>query len=58
MQTSAEGRLNSVQEILKNTEYPAEKRNLVERARQHDVSKDVPDDIENLLKVYASAADK
>ncbi len=40
--------LASVQEIFKDTEYPAQKRNLIERARQHDVSKDIPDDIEGL----------
>lgn len=49
--------LASVQEALKDTEYPAEKRDLVEHARQHDASKDVLDDIKSLPdKVYTSAA--
>lgn len=47
----------SVQEALKDTEYPAEKRDLVEHARQHNASDDVMDDIKNLPdKVYTSAA--
>jgi N-dimethylarginine dimethylaminohydrolase len=47
----------SVQEALKDTEYPAEKRDLAEHARQHNASKDVLDDIKSLPdKVYTSAA--
>lgn len=50
--------LTSVQEALKDTEYPAEKRDLVEHARQHHTSEDVLDDIKSLPdKVYTSAAD-
>lgn len=48
----------SIQEALKDTEYPAEKRDLVEHAKHHDVSKDVIDDIKSLPdKVYTSAED-
>ena len=48
----------SVQEALKDTEYPAEKRDLVEHARLHHASKDVLDDLKSLPdKVYTSAAD-
>ena len=48
----------AVQEALKDTEYPAEKRDLVEHAKHHDVSKDVLDDLKSLPdKVYTSAAD-
>jgi hypothetical protein len=47
----------SVQEALKDTEYPAEKRDLVEHARLHGASDDVMDKIKNLPdKVYTSAA--
>lgn len=46
----------SVQEALKDTEYPAEKRDLVEHARLHNASEDVLDDIKSLPdKVYTSA---
>jgi hypothetical protein len=48
----------SVKEALKDTEYPAEKRDLVEHARLHGASKGVLDYIENLPdKVYTSASD-
>jgi N-dimethylarginine dimethylaminohydrolase len=48
----------SVKEALKDTEYPAEKRDLVEHARLHGASKDVLDDIKNLPdKVYTSVSD-
>jgi len=47
----------AVQEVLKDTEYPAEKRDLVEHARQHNASEDVLDDIKSLPdKVYTSFA--
>ena len=38
----------SVNETLKDTEYPAEKRDLVEHSRLHGASKGVLDDIKNL----------
>ena len=38
----------SVMEALKDTEYPAEKRDLVEHARLHGANWDVLDDIKNL----------
>jgi len=38
----------SVMEALKDTEYPAEKRDLVEHARLHGANRDVVDDIKNL----------
>ncbi|WP_048143254.1 DUF2795 domain-containing protein [Methanosarcina horonobensis] len=48
----------SVQKTLKDIEYPAEKRDLVEHARQHDASDDVINAIKNLPdKAYTSAAD-
>jgi N-dimethylarginine dimethylaminohydrolase len=44
-------------EALKDTEYPAEKRDLVEHARLHGATKDVLDNIKNLPdKVYTSAS--
>ena len=54
MQTSPD----LVGEALKDTEYPAEKRDLVKHAKMHGASKDVLDDIKNLPdNVYASASD-
>jgi hypothetical protein len=54
MQTSPD----SVREALEDTEYPAEKRDLVKHAKMHGASKDVLDDIKNLPdKVYTSASD-
>jgi hypothetical protein len=48
----------SVKEVLKDTEYPAEKRDLVKHARTQGVSKDVLDDIKNRPdKVYTSTSD-
>lgn len=53
MRTSPE----SVQKVLKDTEYPAEKRDLVKHAKMHDASDDVLEDIRSLPdKVYTSAA--
>lgn len=47
----------SVQEALKDTEYPAEKRDLVKHAKMHGATEDVLDEIRNLPdKVYTSAA--
>lgn len=52
MQKSA----TSVQEALKDTEYPAEKRDLVEHARLHGASEKVLDEIKSLPdKVYTSS---
>ena len=48
----------SVKEALKDTEYPAEKRDLVEHARLHGANKDVLDDIKSLPdKVYTSTSE-
>lgn len=48
----------SVQKALKDTDYPAEKRDLVEHARQHGASDEVVNTIRKLPnKVYTSAAD-
>jgi N-dimethylarginine dimethylaminohydrolase len=47
----------SVQEALKDTEYPAEKRDLVAHARKHGASEDVLDEIKSLPdKVYTSSS--
>ena len=48
----------TVMEALKDTEYPAEKRDLVEHARLHGANKDVLDDIKSLPdKIYASTSE-
>lgn len=48
----------SVQKALQDTDYPAEKRDLVEHARQHGASDEVVNTIRKLPnKVYTSAAD-
>jgi hypothetical protein len=47
----------SVQEALKDTEFPAEKRDLVKHAKMHGASEDVLEDIRGLPeKVYTSAS--
>jgi hypothetical protein len=47
----------SVQEALKDTEYPAEKRDLVLHAKKHHASEGVLDDLKSLPdRVYTSAA--
>ncbi|MDQ1251899.1 MAG: hypothetical protein QG646_1010, partial [Euryarchaeota archaeon] len=54
MQTSPD----LVGEALIDSEYPAEKRDLVKHAIMHGARKDVLDDIKNLPdNVYASASD-
>lgn len=46
----------SVQEALKDTEYPAEKRDLVLHAKKHHASEDVLEDIKSIPdKIYTSA---
>jgi len=48
----------SVMEALKDTEYPAEKRDLVEHVRLHGANKEVLEDIKNLPdKVYTSTSE-
>jgi trans-2-enoyl-CoA reductase len=50
--------LDSVHNALRDTEYPAEKRDLVEHAKQHGASDDVLDALKQMPdKVYTSAAD-
>jgi N-dimethylarginine dimethylaminohydrolase len=45
-------------EALKDTEYPAEKRDLVEHVRLHGANKEVLEDIKNLPdKVYTSTSE-
>jgi len=47
----------SVQEALKDTEFPAEKRDLVLHAKKHHASEDVLEDLKSLPdKIYTSAA--
>jgi hypothetical protein len=48
----------SVMEAVKDAEYPAEKRDLVEHVRLHGANKEVLEDIKNLLdKVYTSTSE-